>query len=240
MLLNNSVTIDDGDCAPSWRLASTAAEAQAMDADRFDTLARSLITARSRRGASAAVLGGALGLLSWHLGEDAQAHNALLACKKKSGKAKKACLKKAKAHNAQHVAETPLPPPPVCSPACGLCQQCVNGTCDTAPNFTPCGRCKDCFAGACEPVPDGRRCGTCLECKAGTCVNQACLVCEACRDNVCVPRQCSPPDECQVDCQCNPATGRCGCSPRVCEPQGPCQENCICNPRLGCMCQIQC
>ena len=67
-----------------------------MDADRFDTLTRSLTTAGSRRGALAAVLSGAVSLLSWQGIETVDAHNPKAACKKKSGDAKKKCLKKAK------------------------------------------------------------------------------------------------------------------------------------------------
>jgi hypothetical protein len=77
-----------------------------MDSNRFDALSVS----GSRRCALALALSAALApLFAW---EDAAAHNPLKSCKKKSGKQKKACLKKAKAHNAQHAAEpAPLPPP---------------------------------------------------------------------------------------------------------------------------------
>ena len=51
---------------------------QAMDPARFDTLTRSLIDLRSRRGALAALLGGTLGLLGWSDARDAAAKN----CKK--------------------------------------------------------------------------------------------------------------------------------------------------------------
>ena len=211
-----------------------------MDANRFDTLTRSLTQIGSRRRALVAALGGALSLLGV---ADATAHDPLKKCKKKSGKQKKTCIKKAKAHNTQHASETSAAPPPpsspVCSPACGICQQCVDGTCVTAPDFTLCGRCKECFAGACEPVPDGRSCGTCLKCKAGACNNQECPVCEDCRNNVCGPRQCSPPHLCQTNCQCNPTTNRCACEPVICLP-GQCQGNCACDERLGCMCDFQC
>ena len=73
-----------------------------MDADRFDTLTRSLTTVGSRRRALALTLGGALAPL---LGRgETDAHNVLKKCKKKSGKQKKMCLKKAKKHNATHTA----------------------------------------------------------------------------------------------------------------------------------------
>ena len=92
-----------------------------MDEIRFDSLTRSLTTAGSRRRALVATLGGTLGLLGWQGGDDTAAHNPSKGCKKKSGKAKKKCLKQAKAHNATHtVAAAPPPPNPcdVCPSGC--------------------------------------------------------------------------------------------------------------------------
>jgi hypothetical protein len=73
MLRSSSTTIDVGDSAPSWRLASTAAHARFrrtdMDADRFDALTRSLSsTASSRRRLLTGVAGSALGALAAALG----------------------------------------------------------------------------------------------------------------------------------------------------------------------------
>jgi hypothetical protein len=87
-----------------------------MDAGRFDALTRSLTAAGSRRRALALALSGAMGVRSLLGREEAQAHNALEACKKKSGKQKKKCLKKARAHNATHTA-----PPCIGSCAGKLC-----------------------------------------------------------------------------------------------------------------------
>ena len=82
-----------------------------MDADRFDALSRSLTTAGSRRHALTAALGVAVAPLFG--GADADAHDLSKKCKKKSGDAKKKCVKKAKKHNAQHASEvSPLPLPP--------------------------------------------------------------------------------------------------------------------------------
>jgi hypothetical protein len=87
-----------------------------MDGFRFDSLARSLATASSRRRALGGLLAGALGLVGWPGGEDAAAHDLKAKCKKKSGEAKKKCLKKAKKHAAQHASEpSPPPPPHVCA-----------------------------------------------------------------------------------------------------------------------------
>lgn len=67
-----------------------------MDIGRFDRLVRSLPTGASRRGALAAALGGALGLLGLGVSETS-GRKAAKACKGKTGEKKKKCLKKAKA-----------------------------------------------------------------------------------------------------------------------------------------------
>jgi hypothetical protein len=131
-----------------------------MDADRFDTLTRTLTLARSRRHALGGLLFGSLG----HLGsraEETAAHNPLKKCKKKSGKQKKKCLKKAKAHNAAHAAEIP-PPGPTCSDGIkngsesdvdcgGSCPRCTfDKTCasrdDCTTAFCPEGTCRGCLS----------------------------------------------------------------------------------------------
>src|SRR5688572_27596369 len=60
-----------------------------MDADRFDTLSRSLSTTPSRRGALRVLAGSLLGGLITLGAEDGDAHDPLKKCKKKSGKQKK-------------------------------------------------------------------------------------------------------------------------------------------------------
>ena len=113
-----------------------------MDAARFDALARSLTSAGSRRRALALALGGVLAPLLPR--KDAEAHNALLKCKKLKGDRKKKCVKKAKKHNAAHASETP-PPGPTCSDGVkngsesdvdcgGSCQRCLNTKRCTGPN----------------------------------------------------------------------------------------------------------
>jgi hypothetical protein len=59
-------------------------------------------------------------LAPWLAREEADAHNALTACKKKSGKKK--CIKKAKKHNAQHASETVLGG--TCTPSCAATKPC--------------------------------------------------------------------------------------------------------------------
>src|SRR5687767_8359197 len=84
-----------------------------MDADRFDALSRTLSISPSRRGALRVLAGSAVASLFTLGAVVVDAHNALPACRKKKGKAKKKCLKKAKKHNATHASETvALPPPP--------------------------------------------------------------------------------------------------------------------------------
>src|SRR5687768_14374246 len=108
-----------------------------MDDIRFDALTRYLMLTGSRRQTLTATLGGALGLLGWHAAQDASAHDLKKKCKKKSGEAKKKCLKKAKKHNAAHVSETT--PAPGCNPSCGACQVCSGGVCLRANDNSACG-----------------------------------------------------------------------------------------------------
>ena len=79
-----------------------------MDADRFDGLVRTFGQAQSRRQAlrglaavGAFALGGYQPEQTTAAGVDVE-HDATKQCKKKSGNAKKKCLKKAKKHNASH------------------------------------------------------------------------------------------------------------------------------------------
>jgi hypothetical protein len=102
-----------------------------MDTEKFDALSRrladgqtrSLRTAGSRRPVLVGLLAGAIGLLDWGEAEEAGAHNTLTRCKKIKDKAKKkACVKKAKKHNATHttlIPASPPPPPPPPPPPCG-------------------------------------------------------------------------------------------------------------------------
>src|SRR5687768_6013271 len=72
-----------------------------MDANRFDTMARSLAASGSRRRALALAISGAFAHLLTR--DDAEAHDLLKKCKKIKNKTKKKkCIKKAKAHNATH------------------------------------------------------------------------------------------------------------------------------------------
>ena len=114
-----------------------------MDESYFDSLVvRSLGTAGWRRRALVGVLAGALGLVGWPDPEDAIAHELKDTCKKKSGEAKKKCLKKAKKHNAAHAFETP--------PGCTL--TCAGKVC--GPNGCG-GQCGACIIAGQSCTPEG-------------------------------------------------------------------------------------
>jgi hypothetical protein len=129
-----------------------------MDVDRFDSLTRSIILAGARRRALGGLLLGSLGLLGWTSAKDVSAHDALPACKSKSGKQRKKCLKRARKHNAEHIGTQPPPdtfiPPDPCAgrgegDSCGPDRACCSGKCiplRSDPNH--CGRC----GYACSPT----------------------------------------------------------------------------------------
>jgi hypothetical protein len=175
-----------------------------MDAGRFDTLTRSLTDAHSRRRALSGLLAGALGLLVVQ-SEEAQAHNPLKACKKKSGDKKKKCVKKAKKHNAAHAATVP--------PANPCVANCVGKTCGSNGCGGVCGTC---------PTGDtcnGRHCVGFATCGIGH------EVCSATADAGC----CVAGQNC-----CAPGTGENGCcgedydclSPNATYPEGRCDPIC--------------
>src|SRR5215218_10969864 len=98
-----------------------------MDDSRFDMLARSLIGARTRRGALSALLGGTLGSLGVMATE---------------GKKKKKKKKKKKARGG-----TPSGGTPVCTPQCAGCggSNGCGGTCGCGTNqFCDAGTCRTC------------------------------------------------------------------------------------------------
>ncbi len=129
-----------------------------MDAERFDTLARSLRSAGFRRRALSGLLAGTLVLLSRTEADDAIAHNLKAKCKKKSGEAKKKCLKKAKQHAAEHASETPLAlSPPPAGPTCS--DNIKNGS----ESDVDCG-------GSCRRCTDGRICLDRDDCASAHCV----------------------------------------------------------------------
>jgi hypothetical protein len=196
-----------------------------MDADRFDTLTRTLTEARSRRGTLASLLGGTLGLLGL---ADATAKN----CKKIENKKKrKACVKKAKNKKKQDCGDL-IPCGDQCCSALETC--CGNHCCDSGRDIC-CGT-GCCFRGdtccgdgnCCDPSTEtcvGGFCfhhcfdeqenlgetdtdcgGTCRDLQGGTCIfRQKCAEDADCQSTVCVNR----PDfggktcqECRDDADC--------------------------------------
>ena len=165
-----------------------------MDSDRFDQLTRTLSAAGSRRRALALALSGALAPLL--AGEDAAAHEFSKKCKKLKGDKKKKCLKKAKAHAAQHTSE---PPPGVtCTPNCG-------GK-DCGPNGC---------SGTCGPCPGTSTCANGLcGCPAGRalCKGDCVVVCNG-QQSAFDPTTCGCCGRPGTDC--SPATGNPNCCSRT-------------------------
>lgn len=185
-----------------------------MDADRFDSLTRTLTTAGSRRRALALAISGALGSLLTPY--DAEAHDALEKCKKLKGDKKKKCLKKAKKHDRRHASCTPNCAGKDCGPdgcgrSCGACTggDCVNGTCDCPDGQELCGgvcreacptgsvrlpaTCNCCNPpdGPCnQPTPDPTCCsGLCTFLGTGVCrglgEGSSCQIDEQCDSGIC-------------------------------------------------------
>ena len=140
-----------------------------MDADRFDTLTRALTAAGSRRRALSSLLTGALGILGWQNREETRAHDLSKRCKKKSGNAKKKCLKKAKKHRAQHASEGS-------SPTSTVSASCADGVHNGGETDTDCG-------GPCPPCADGQGCAGQGDCQSRVCTNNVCQA-PACDDRV--------------------------------------------------------
>ena len=157
-----------------------------MDSARFDSLTRSLTQTGSRRRALAA-LSGALGLFGLTDADDATAHDLKATCKKKSGEAKKKCLKKAKKHAAEHAATAvPTVPTPTCS----------DGIKNGSESDVDCG-------GSCPRCATGKACQGPGDCTSGLCQSQVCRVCtdiSCTADITCTTLGCGT---------CNQATGKC-------------------------------
>jgi hypothetical protein len=211
------------DAAPERRYSGTGSTVSArpcsgglpVDADRFEALLRSFAPIPSRRATLRLLAGSAFGSFFTRGGGDAAAHNALKKCKKIRDKAKrKKCVKKAKAHNAQH-RTAPASPPPFCavnpeSTPCGAggTNQCCGGVCvDTASDATHCGGCG-------QPCPLDRP--TCCD---GECVNTSgdpahCFGC----GNACLPGDiCGGQGSCctPIYASCQQTADRC-CGASIC------------------------
>jgi hypothetical protein len=221
-----------------------------MDADRFDTISRSLSTTSSRRGALRLLAGSLVGSLVRLGAGDAEAHNALEKCKKKSGKEKKKCIKKAKAHNATHRA-------PACVGSCagklcgdngcgGSCGPCFRGSCQGGICLCPTGEevCNSACIATCAQV-ELRDPDTCDCCTAN---GQECDLPDQCCSGSCVPESgimvCQGQEgleACTWGAQCRTGVcdaGRCTCDGETCggDCHDPCAEGETSRNPDTCMC----
>ena len=179
------------------RRAQASLEDSSMDAHRFDTIARTLIVAGSRRRALAVALGGVLGLGGRARPDDATAGGK---CKPKCAECKK-CKKgkngkngkcKPKANGTACATGTcqqgRCVTPPFCADKpdltdCGNGQKCSGGVCATPPTCHVGGEpiCANCCPGIgcdgsdhCACAPAGAACRTSPGCCTGTCVGFSC------------------------------------------------------------------
>lgn len=137
-----------------------------MDDHRFDAFTRSL---SSRRTALAGVLGSVVALLGLTLPEDTGAHNFVARCRKiKDGPRRRACLRRARAHNRKHQQTScvPLAPATVCASlrrcsgtAADNCGRLINCTCPAGKDCSSNGSClRTCVFGGANTCPTGCGC----------------------------------------------------------------------------------
>ena len=166
-----------------------------MDDHRFDAFTRS---PSSRRTALGGLLGGVATLLGLALPEEAEAHNFLPRCRKiKDAPRRRACIRRARAHNRKHALSNSTPPPCVsqslaitCGPGCGV-------------RVDNCGRLVTC---SCAPNQVCLNNGTCaLSCAAAACP----APCDCLDDNVCLDQSntcggalCGPGGSCPRGFKC--------------------------------------
>ena len=234
-----------------------------MDGSRFDSFTQTLALHGTRRRALGGLLFGAFGFLSLSA-DDAAAHDLKAKCKKKSGDAKKKCLKQAKKHAATHTVVSPPPCPQGQRPCRGAClstliccddsdcaggRTCQNGTC-ACPDDAPHGDCPG-SGSVCQQCCESRNCwingadqGDGRQCQSGACVCTV-LGTRLCPSGLC--GFCCDTSECSGGKTCvrnnpGPGPGRCECayfpSPQV-ECRGrcvaPCSSSTIRNPETcGC------
>lgn len=128
-----------------------------MDTKQFDALTRALST---RRTALAGLAGGLAALLGLAAPDEVTAHNPAPACRKlKDRKRRRACLRRARAHNRTHQCR-PLPPAVVCASvrrcdgvAVDNCGRLINCTCPLGKTCLPNGSCAQACVGdtPCSP-----------------------------------------------------------------------------------------
>ena len=174
-----------------------------MDLIRFDTFARSLAAFSSRRRALAGVLAASL-RLHGALVQDTAAHDALKKCKKKSGKQKNRCLKKAKKHNATHTTQA--------APTCG------DGVQNGSETGVDCG-------GGCQRCATGQGCSSPNDCASALCSGGTCQTCTVSPDTCGGGCSCRQPDTGGSSiCVKNTGTGN-SCESSACPPGEICINN---------------
>jgi hypothetical protein len=189
-----------------------AAKDPSMEADRFDTLTRTLATAGSRRRALVATLGGALGMFGLVHSDEAQA----------GGKCRPACdecqtCKQGRCRRTRHG------------------KKCKNGTCHPVRDRTPCSGGGFCQSGTCDCPLGMQFCGTCVNPKTNRAHCGSCgVVCAA--GKVCCNGTCAFPNGTENCCVaageiCTPdggfTFGSYVCCSKVCDNTpglpGPCR-----------------
>jgi hypothetical protein len=205
-----------------------------MDGFRFDALTRSLATAGSRRRALVLAFSGTLApLLAW---EEADAHDALLKCKKLKGERKKKCPKKVKKRIKKHNVPAPAGTTCIrncsgkicgsdgCNGSCGDCvapEMCQKGVCTCGGGNEPCkGQCvAECPDGSVrDPEPEFCFCCYLPESGEGVVTDSNC-------ETMCCSRECTATGEGHV------CTGL-GSDER-CTFNEQCDEGLECIPLLG-------
>jgi hypothetical protein len=200
-----------------------------MDAQRFDTLVRTLGVA-SRRHAVRLLVGGALGGLLARFGlEEAVATHGCrhtgANCTRPGQCCTGRCAGNGTCQPCRRASQCPSPP------ASEPCKQrvCTNtGTCviKNKAKGTGCGGDRVCCGGACR-LPEGGSDGDCFASNEGCCPN---LVCQETKINGAFVNACCKPEgaSCTADSvccftNCDPDTGKCkSCQGRECDTEHPC------------------
>ena len=171
-----------------------------MESDRFDRWTRSL---SSRRSALTGVAGALAALLGLARPEAAAAHNFLARCRRiKNVRSRRACLRRARAHNRTHQSPPPpCVPQPVTTTCAGRCGVWRNNCNQEVACFTcPPGR--DCLGnGSCAQTCTTDSCPAGCSCSGGVtgppryCIRDVL----SCTD---VPQTCTSVAMCPVGMQC--------------------------------------
>jgi hypothetical protein len=169
-----------------------------MNANRFESILRSLSRSSSRRGALGLLAGLVLGRPHTFGSAEIAAHDAMKKCKKIDAKdKKKKCVKRAKQHNATH--RTAVPPP---------APTCTDGVKNGAETGIDCG-------GACPRCANGQGCATRNDCATSFCDAGTCASCTV--STICGA-------DAYGDCRCYPTTGGTFCGRG--SPTGPAYTSC--------------